>query len=369
MKLAEYIIRQIGAEGAIPFRDFMETCLYHPQLGYYTSGQHIIGSSGDFYTSPTLTPAFGAVIAKQLEEMWAKMGRNTFTILEYGAGTGALCRSILNYLEKNEAMYRQLRYGIIEKMPANCMGALPDKVELYGSAEALQGMQGCVLSHELVDNFAVHRVVMDDELMEVYVNYQDGFTEELRPARPELVTYLSELGVKLTKGYCTEINLQALDWITEIARILNRGYVITIDYGYKNPSMFKPTHRQGTLVCYYQHSVNDSFYEHIGEQDITAHVNFSALSHWGDKSGLKEAGFIDQAYFLTALGFRQQLLEALSGEQDIIRAARLAAAINHTLLVDMGSKYKVLIQGKGVDLNKLSGLGAKDRLPLQAKDL
>lgn len=356
MKLAEHIIRQIGEEGAIPFRDFMETCLYHPDLGYYTSGQHIIGNHGDFYTSPTLTPAFGAVIAKQLEEMWINMGRNAFTILEYGAGTGALCRSILQYLKKNEAMYRQLKYCIIEKMPANCMEPLPEKVELHRSAEALQCIQGCVLSNELVDNFAVHRVVMDDELMEVYVNYQDGFTEELRPARPELVAYLSELGVKLTKGYCAEINLQALDWIIEIARILNRGYVITIDYGYKNPSMFKTIRRQGTLVCYYKHSVNDSFYEHIGEQDITAHVNFSALSHWGEKRGLKETGFTDQGYFLIALGFREQLLKTLSGEQDIIRAAQAAAAINHTLLVDMGSKYKILIQEKGVDVSKLSGL-------------
>lgn len=356
MKLSEHIIRQIDEEGPIPFRNFMEICLYHPELGYYTSGQHIIGNTGDYYTSPTLTPAFGAAIARQLEEMWVKMGRETFTIVEYGAGTGDLCRSILDYLRGNETMYRKLRYCIIEKMPANCIKSLPEKVELHDSAEAIQGIQGCVLSNELLDNFAVHRVVMDDELKEVYVNYQDGFTEELRPAGPELVAYLSELGVKLTRGYCTEINLQALDWITEIARTLNKGYVITIDYGYKNPSMFKTIRSQGTLVCYYKHSVNDSFYEHIGEQDITAHVNFSALSHWGEKSGLKEAGFTDQGYFLSALGFREQLLRTLSGEQNVIRAAQAAAAINHTLLVDMGSKYKVLIQGKDVDTNKLSGL-------------
>lgn len=356
MKLSEYIIRQIEEEGAISFRKFMELCLYHPEQGYYTSGQHIIGSPGDYYTSPGLTPAFGMAIAKQLEEMWVNMGRIPFTILEYGAGTGELCRSILDYLKKNKAMYKQMRYCIVEKMPAHCLKSMPEQVELHDSAETIRAIQGCVLSNELIDNFAVHRVVMSDQLMEVYVNYQDGFTEELRPARPELVDYLSELGVELARGYCTEINLQALDWIREITGILDKGYVITIDYGDKNPSMFKTARSQGTLVCYYKHSVNDSFYEHIGEQDITSHVNFSALSHWGQKSGLKEAGYTDQGYFLIALGFREQLLKALSREQDVIHAAQLAAALNHTLLVDMGSKYKVLIQEKGVDTNRLSGL-------------
>jgi SAM-dependent MidA family methyltransferase len=213
-----------------------------------------------------------------------------------------------------------------------------------------------VLSNELVDNFAVHRVIMEKELMEVYVDYQHGFIEKLRPARSELKAYLSELDIQLPRGYVTEINLDAINWISDIASCLKNGYVITIDYGHKNPGMYKPAKSQGTLLCYYKHTVNDSFYERIGEQDITADVNFSALSHWGYKNGLRETGFTNQGYFLICLGFREQLLKTLTAERDIVRAAKKAAHINHTLLMDMGSRYKILIQEKGVDSHKLSGL-------------
>lgn len=359
MGLSECIIQQIYRQGPVSFQEFMEACLYDPEQGYYMTKCNPIGTDGDFYTSTTLTPVFGSIIGKQLEEMWRLMGSTSFTIVEYGAGTGHLCKDIMSYLEGNKKMYDLLRYCIIEKSPTMRNEAkkhLPDKVEWHNSIAEIKEIHGCVLSNELVDNFAVHRVVMGKELMEVYVDYENGFTEELRPARPELKAYLSELRVKLPSGYCSEINLEALNWITELALTLSSGYVITIDYGYKNPSMYKTIRSQGTLVCYYKHSVNDSFYEHIGEQDITSHVNFSALSHWGAKSGLRETGFTDQGYFLISLGFREELLKTLSGEQDIICAAQKAAAINHTLLMDMGSKYKVLIQEKGVSANKLSGL-------------
>jgi len=360
MELSDLIAQQIRETGPIPFNEFMECCLYDPWNGYYTTRCNSIGAEGDFYTSATLSPVFGALLAKQLEQMWVQMGCLPFTILEYGAGTGHLCRDIMTCLQTNTRMFAELRYCIIEKSPRMrklARNLLTDKVEWYDSISEIPAINGCVLSNELIDNFTVHRVVMEKELMEVFVDYQNGFCELLRPAGTTLKAYLSELGIDLPKGFGTEINLQALDWIGEVASALKSGYVITIDYGYSIADMCIPGKEKGTLLCYYKHSVNDSFYEHIGEQDMTSFVNFSALRHWGEKNGLREAGFTDQRYFLTSLGFREQLLNILSGEQDVVLAAQKAAHIGHTLLIEMGSKYKVLIQEKGVAHSPLSGLG------------
>lgn len=367
MDLSESIAQRIGQQGPVTFHDFMEWCLYDPDLGYYTSKCNPIGTQGDFYTSPTLTPVFGALLGKQIEEMWNQMDRPAFTIVEYGAGTGHLCLGIMDYLKVNTKMYRQMRYCIIEKSPLMQQmerTCVPDQVEWFNSISEIDEITGCVLSNELLDNFSVHRVVMEKELMEVYVDYQDGFSEFLQPAKPELRKYFAEMGICLAKGYATEINLEALDWIEEVASVLKRGYVMTIDYGCRNPDMYKASRSDGTLVCYYKHSVNDSFYAHIGEQDMTTHVNFSALSHWGEKNGLIDMGFTDQGEFLTALGFRDQLLKSLSDESDVIRAAQKATRLSHILLMDMGSKYKVLIQQKGVPDSKLSGLGDRTILSL-----
>lgn len=358
MELSECIAGRIHQRGPVSFHDFMEWCLYDPDLGYYTSKSNPIGIHGDFYTSPLLSPVFGMLLGKQIEQMWEEMSCHPFTIVEYGAGTGHLCRDIMNYLKDNTKMYAELRYCIIEKSTLMCeqeRKLVPDQVEWFNSISEMGELTGCVLSNELLDNFAVHRVVMQKELKEVYVDYQDGFTEVLQPARPELRDYLAELGICLVNGYATEINLEALDWMEEIALHLKRGYVMTIDYGCKSSEMFKASRSQGTLVCYYMHSINDSFYTHIGQQDMTTHVNFSALSHWGKINGLVETGFTDQGHFLSALGFRDQVLKALSSEPDVIRAAHMTSRLSHILLLDMGIKYKVLVQQKGIHNTKLLG--------------
>jgi len=359
MKLSDDIAAQIHQQGPISFRQFMERCLYDSDNGYYTTKCSSIGAEGDFYTSATLSPVFGALLAKQLEQMWSLMGCPEFTILEYGAGTGHLCRDIMTCLESNPALYANLRYCIIEKSPLMRRLAgniVNDRVEWYDSISEISPVHGCVLSNELVDNFAVHRVLMKKELMEIFVDYQDGFCELLLPAGPELKAYLSELSIDLPKGFTTEINLEAIDWIGQVASCLESGYVMTIDYGQQSSMMYQPCRSQGSLLCYHKHSVSDSFYEHIGEQDMTSFVNFSALSRWGARHGLRTLGLTDQAHFLTCLGFREQLLNMLSCEPDVVTAAQKAVRVGRILLMDMGSKYKVLIQGKNVAQNHLSGL-------------
>ena len=364
MNLQEIIARKIEDEDGISFHDFMEMCLYYPELGYYTSSRNKIGSSGDFYTSACLTPVFGAMIGKQLEEMWLLLGSKSFTIVEYGAGEGSLCHDLLNYLQHNDKLYEQLNYCIIEKSAAMRnieQSHLPNKVTWFNSIDEIHGITGCIISNELLDNFAVHPVLMEDELFEAYVTYENGFKETWKPAGQELKDYLLDLGMELPKGFRTEINLQALEWIKAIAKSLTRGFVLTIDYGYLLSELFKPGRSQGTLLGYCNHSVSDNLYDHVGQQDITAHVNFSALIHWAEKYGLRTCGYTDQCHFLLGLGFKKALADQFSTDKDVIHAAKQVSVIGHTLLFDMGLKYKVLIQEKGVGEVRLSGLSLQQQ--------
>lgn len=362
MKLADIIIQRITDKGPISFKEFMEMCLYYPELGYYVSSSSKIGTNGDFYTSTSLSSAFGALIGKQLEEMWRLMGEGPFVVVEYGAGTGALCHDVLDHLRSNDQMYSELRYCIIERSPS--MRAieklhLPEKVEWYNSIGEIGPINGCILSNELFDNFPVHQVVMQHELMEVFVDYNNGFTEILKPAGQELKNYFIELGVELPHGFRTEVNLQALDWTTEVASALNRGFVTTIDYGFLSPELYKPCKSQGTLLCYQKHFIHDNPYENIGSQDITSHVNFSALQLWGQKNGLTDCGFTDQCHFLLSLGLNDHIQRTLSTETNIVAAAKKASLLSRTLLIDMGTRFKVLIQSKGLSQIQLSGLKLK----------
>lgn len=359
MDLQEIIINRIKEEGPISFHDFMEMALYYPGLGYYTSDRDKFGRQGDYFTSSCLSPVMGMVLGKQIEEMWRQLGRADFTIVEYGAGNGFLCHDILTYLCANKQLYSRLRYCIIEKssfMRNRQRAHLPDKVIWYNSIEAIEHLTGCIISNELVDNFAVHRVVMQDELQEVFLDYQDGFVETLRPASTALTGYFRELEVALPRGFQTEINLEATQWIGAIGAALQKGYVITIDYGYASAELYRNSRRAGTLLCYHQHQINDDPYRAIGRQDITTHINFSALSHWGFKNGLAPLGLVSQAAFLLALDFKACLRKTLAAGENKLKAALQEAQLTRTLLLDMGLRFKVLIQHKGMGGRPLSGL-------------
>jgi SAM-dependent MidA family methyltransferase len=304
--LSEIIKAQIIENGPMSFRDFMEMALYYPELGYYNAPRDKIGSAGDFYTSANLTPAFGAMIARQIEEMWTALEKKPFTIVEFGAGTGLLCHDILSYLKNNSELYDTLTYCIIEKsvhLQQIQKKHLTEKVSWFASIEEIPKINGCVLSNELIDNFAVHQVVMEDQLQEVFVDYDGDFKEVLKPAAKELVNYFKDLNIQLPNGFRTEVNLEALSWIKKIAQSIENGYVITIDYGNTSAELYHPRKHNGTLVCYHKHQINDNPYQCIGEQDITSHVNFSALCSFGFKNGLECCGLINQAQFLLALGF------------------------------------------------------------------
>ncbi|MBA3647894.1 MAG: SAM-dependent methyltransferase [Chitinophagales bacterium] len=359
MSLSEIIREKIKLDGPISFHHFMEMALYYPDLGYYTSLRDKIGKHADYYTSSDFTSLFGVMVGKQIEEMWSILNEQPFSIVEYGAGMGFLCRDILHYLANNKKLYGAIRYCIIEKSAAmreKQKFILNEKVSWHNSIFDIPEIAGCVLSNEVLDNFSVHRVVMEDDLMEIFVDYENDFGEIIKPAPPALKNYLDELKINLSNGFHAEINLEAINWISDIAASLKKGFVITIDYGYPSSELYVESRRSGTLMCYSKHSVNDQPYIDIGEQDITAHVNFSALVHWGEKNGLECCGFTDQRHFLQGLGLADYLRKLEQSASGDLKINSEKVNFLHTLLMDMGSKFKVLIQQKGLKETNLSGL-------------
>ncbi len=364
MLAEEKIIDKIKKEGPLSFHDFMEIALYDPAAGYYTSPAEKIGSNGDYYTSAYLTEMFAAMICKQLEEMWHIMNEEEFAIIEYGAGVGLLCCDMLGYLKNNSPLYDHLTYYIIEKSPAMIekekavLAGKADKVRWVNSIAEISGISGCVVSNEVVDNFAVHQVVMQDELMELFVDYDGKFIERVQPASAALKDHLQRFNIQLPKGYRTEINLEAESWIQEIATALRKGFVLTIDYGHTANEFYSNQRSSGTLLCYYKHTINDDPFQHIGEQDITTHVNFSALIAAGSKEGLNFCGFTNQSNFLLSLGLVNYLRQVEEAATKPIDCSHVSL---HKLLFEMGRKIKVLAQEKGVGRVSLSGM----KFPLQ----
>jgi SAM-dependent MidA family methyltransferase len=285
--LEEIIIDKIKREGPITFETFMDMALYWPGLGYYSSGKNVIGRAGDFYTSPHLHPAFGAMLARQLMEMWMLMGKPAvFHAVEIGAGAGYLCKDILDYLHKptsrdKDEFLTALRYVIVEpfshfeEKQREIVGDFAGNITWVRSLKESQ-ITGCIFSNELLDAFPVHLVEMEDELKEIYVDFNGKEFVEVKDkvSSPELTIYLKEFSVHMQEGYKTEINLRIKGWLEEASAALSKGFLLTIDYGYSEREYYSEERTKGTLLCYHKHQYNENPYRDIGDQDITAHVIF-----------------------------------------------------------------------------------------------
>jgi SAM-dependent MidA family methyltransferase len=378
-RLRRFIFSQIEKRGAIPFSQFMEWCLYHPEDGYYQSERMGIGREGDFYTGPCVHPLFGGLIAKQLSQMSEQLEGARFDIVEQGGGRGFLCKDVLQWAEKNaSAFYQRLRYHLIETSPhllKEQRETLGDhekggKVfwidpEVFEQGKAL--MEGCFLSNELVDAFPVHRVIFDHgNLKEIYITQDHGQLKEQwgELSDPRIAPYFQSMDIALREGQRAEVNLKALDWVEKVARCLRKGFVLTIDYGYLAKELYGPHRREGTLLCYYQHRTSENPYERLGEQDITSHVNFSSLIQKGEQVGLHLTGLVPQYQFLLALGLLQEM-ESLGRDLSEMDALRLRLSLKHLIEPEMGmgEVFKVLIQHKGIDQPQLDGLRDLGSIP------
>ena len=381
----------------LTFAEYMDLVLYHPDYGYYATNAGVIGARGDFFTSPHLGAAFGELLAEQFVQMWDLLQRpSRFTLVEMGAGQGLLAGDMLRYVQRRYPDFlRSLEYVIVERSAALIAEQQRQLKTLANSGIQLHwrslediaphSITGCFFSNELVDAFPVHQVTLvSRQLQEIYVTAlkieQDISDKEPvqfsevsgAPSTPQLAAYFELVGIDLAAQaypdrYRSEVNLAALDWMRVVADRLQRGYVLTIDYGYTSARYYSPTRSQGTLQCYYQHTNHANPYSHVGRQDITAHIDFTALERQGEACGLSTIGFTQQSLFLMSLGLGDRIV-ALS-QSTATDASTLQALLQqrnalHLLINPMGlGNFGVLVQAKGLTssesvhpLQGLSGL-------------
>ncbi len=298
--LEELLAERIRRYGPIPFADFMRECLYHPVHGYYSKAES--QRFADYYTSVDVHPVFGRLLAREFAEMWEQLGRpEEFLLVEAGAGVGRLATHILDFCAANlPELYLAVRYVAVEQSASRREQA---NSRLRGHAEAghlrtspeipAQVPAGCVFSNELMDALAVHRVVMEKgALQEIFVACENG--------------------------------------------------------NFVAAGLFDERHMRGTLLAYREHRVSEDFYASPGAQDLTAHVNFTALETWGERSGLETAEFTSQTAFLLALGQGNEfadLYDAGQSETEQVRARLQLKTLIHP--EGMGERFQVLVQRKG----------------------
>lgn len=358
-ELEEIIRRRIRDSGGITFAEYMTLCLYHPEHGYYMAPRERIGRQGDFFTSSSVHSVFGRLVARQLRQMWEILGGGPFTVAEQGGGEGHLALDILDAAaQESPDFYQNLNYRLVEISSDNrerqrrLLEKHLGRVE-WTSLEALAGMEGCIVSNELVDAFPVHMVHRDEGgMQEVFVVEKgERFGEEMRPlSTSEIDDYFRQVGIAPVVGNRAEVNLQGTEWMKTVARTLGRGFVLTIDYGYPASELYAPFRREGTLMCYYRHTAGEDPYVRVGRQDMTAHVDFTALELAGAEAGLEKLWFGEQYRFLLSLGFAQVLMELEMRETDENRARDLRLTLKNLILPEggMGETFKVLVQAKGV---------------------
>lgn len=373
--LCEAIEKAIAAspQQRISFADYMELALYHPQYGYYTTGAGKIGGSGDFVTSPHLCPDFGELLAEQFVNIWEIMGKKTpFQLVEMGAGQGLIAGDVLAYLQRQYPdFFKIIEYTIVEKSPAmkqyqqSRLAKWSNRLHWLTWEEiAPESIVGCCFSNELVDALPVHQFLLENgQLKEIYVttDLASSFIEiAAEPSTSRIAEYFALTGIHLLPrnagaprlypdGYRSEVHLAALDWLEGVALRLKKGYLLTVDYGYPAQRYYSPQRHKGTLQCYYQHRHHDNPYLYVGKQDITAHVNFTALERQGESCGLERVGFIQQGLFLMALGLGDRIA-ALSTTTGLdISTVLQRREVLHGLIDPTGlGGFGVLVQSKGL---------------------
>ena len=312
-----YEIRDgIRARGPVPFAWFMEQALYHPRLGYYSSGRCAIGRRGDYFTSVSVGPLFGKLMAGQFAEIWETLDRpDDFVIVEQGAHHGEFATDVLEALrEQNPDLFASVRYRIVEPFALlrnrqeGVLRSFAERTEWVESLEAMEPFCGVHFSNELLDAMPVHLLVATGEGAErrwcerLVDRTSCGFAFIDRPiSDARLAARLTKLPPVPEVGYETEINLAALDWIEVLAGKLRRGVALLADYGLSRAEFYAPSRRSGTLQCYADHRVLPSILERIGQSDLTTHVEWTSVAEQAELCGLHLAGFTDQHHFLTGL--------------------------------------------------------------------
>lgn len=362
-------------DGFLPYDQWMLATLYAPHIGYYSGGSNKFHTDGDFTTAPELTPLFGQSIAAQIQQVLTQS--QSQHILEFGAGSGALAESIL--MAMNDLGLSKTQYWILELSPTlrarqqERLAAFGDRVHWLDHLPT--DFVGCAIANEVLDAMPAHLVqrASDEQILELGV----GINPELKASAPspfvlvgrqapEALQQVAQQRVPLINGYRTEINLQAEQWIREAGTWLKKGALLLLDYGFPQREYYHPQRVTGTLMCHFRHFAHDESLILPGLQDITTHVDFTAMADAALEANIDVMGYASQAHFLMNCGITQHL-EQLQTQLNLEQAHHLkswsqqVSAVKQLLSEsEMGELFKVLALGKDLD-PPLIGFITRDR--------
>ena len=356
---------EIGASGGwIAFARYMELALYAPGLGYYMAGARKLGREGDFVTAPEISPLYGETLARQVAQI---LDSDLEEILEIGAGTGALAASLLTELERlgrlpKRYLILELSTDLRERSRDTIAARASHLMERVAWLNRLPpSFSGVALGNEVLDAMPVHVVrITESGIEESGVEAVDGgaFRWAWRPAAGELLEAAREL--ELPPGYTTEIGLVPRGFVRSLAEALERGVAVFIDYGFPRHEYYHPQRATGTLMCHYRHHAHDDPFFLPGLQDITSHVDFTAIADVGVDAGMELLGYTTQAQFLINCGITDVLARVPA--EDAGRYLPLANQANRLLSpAEMGELFKVIAFGKRFDA-PLIGFASGDRM-------
>ncbi len=419
MSLRQIIEQEIGEHGPIPFSRYMELCLYHAELGYYSRNAEQFGKAGDFYTASDVNAVFGRLLARQFDEIWRALGSPPqIEILELGPGRGLFALDVLTWAEKKFPLFfHALHYSLAEgsaKLRGRLRAVLTRFLESgkassvsEGANEGLQvrkpwfaeasgGAATARSSRDIAESFyfptdrtrEVATPVLPNNAMDeralapevpvvVFANeFFDAlpveiisthgalrisadagrFVEMWVPPSAEELEFIDRYGVHPEAGERIEVPLLAHRYMAGLAASMRKGMMVVVDYGYTRPEQLAGRHR-GTLMTYRQHSAAPNPYAAPGEQDLTAHVNFTALSAAAEENGMQAQSLLTQSQFLMGIGESNQFADAFEECRLPQERAKVALQLKHLVTpAGMGESFHVLVASKGVDTEQVANL-------------
>ena len=370
MSLREQIEREIRERGPISFSRYMQICLYDPDHGYYSANAEQFGKAGDFYTSSDVHAVFGRLLARQFDEIWQAFDRPAqIEILELGPGRGLFARDVLDWsIKKFPDFFAALTYTLAESSPAlraKLQDTLRGHIDTGKAKVATQRLTGpcrtlapesplIVFANEFFDALPVEILSTAGKLHLALEN--NRLQETWLPPLAKELEFLDRYGVHPEGGERIEVPIQAQNWMQQIASAIQRGVLIIIDYGYTRNQQLAGRHR-GTLMAYRHHSSSPDPYQAPGEQDLTTHVNFTALAAACEQEGMQVEKLLTQSQFLMGIGENNQFADAFEDCRVPQERAKVALQLKHLVTpVGMGETFQVLIANRGIDSRKMAAL-------------
>lgn len=370
-QLAFEIVKEIRASGTMPFSRFFDLALYHPTLGYYTGPQAVFGREGDFITAPLISDLFSRSLANQIIEVGNEL-KDTYQILEIGAGNGTMARDILLHLQKQNQMPEkylilEVSPNLIERQKALIAEALPEFISQveWISEPPQKAWKGVIVANEVLDALSVERFRIVDgkpQYVDVGLVVNDAdktvmFSPVLREADAPLQSFyegLTSRGIELPEGCETEYCPHLENWLPPLFEHLTEGVALFIDYGYDEKEYYRPERMTGTLIAHYKHRAHEDFYLYPGLQDLTANVNFTQAATVLVDMGLEFLGYTSQSYFLLGNKLQDLVAEDRAGFPDTQEGElawfELSKRVQHLIHPEeMGERFKVLAVGKNFD--------------------